>query len=418
MRPLATLLLFLSSLVVYSQNSLNDEDVCIYQGQYFPCDCTSPSVICLSNTTQNIPTVTPNASTIWPADRRVVKFKVKFNANCNYNLHNSHQDSWNKVMKIAPFGAEANRFINRLGWRYDTLNNDIQVAHLLHVNHEDGVYNGRVWFPMQHFPLESFINAELFFSPEYMITTVEDVSVIYKDDLYPSGFFDFTAITKKAYFGGQLPAPQDISIRLEDIVVESNPTLNSTSFHDSKYKHFFYCNFFDGDLKIYYAEDEVIASINNPDSRPANSRFVLEPNSNVSLVSQNVIKLENGFHAKSGSDFHAYLGNVVVNLPLFNARHSQDSTLMDTTLNAMSDESTVFSKTEHLNLENTNNDIQVFPNPTTSTVSVNSDLPKELRNSLGQIIIETKEREIDLQHLSVGIYYLKVGEEVFKVIKE
>jgi len=43
---------------------------------------------------------------------------------------------------------------------------------------------------------------------------------------------------------------------------------------------------------------------------------------------------------------------------------------------------------------------------------------KQLYNSVGQLIISTKENEIDVRNLSRGIYYLKVGNITKKVIVE
>jgi hypothetical protein len=43
---------------------------------------------------------------------------------------------------------------------------------------------------------------------------------------------------------------------------------------------------------------------------------------------------------------------------------------------------------------------------------------KQLYNSVGQLIISTKENEIDVHNLSRGIYYLKVGNQTKKVVVE
>jgi hypothetical protein len=47
-----------------------------------------------------------------------------------------------------------------------------------------------------------------------------------------------------------------------------------------------------------------------------------------------------------------------------------------------------------------------------------SDVSKELYNSVGQLVLSTKENEIDVRSLSKGIYYLKVGNQTKKVVVE
>jgi hypothetical protein len=47
-----------------------------------------------------------------------------------------------------------------------------------------------------------------------------------------------------------------------------------------------------------------------------------------------------------------------------------------------------------------------------------SDVSKELYNSVGQLILSTKENEIDVSRLCSGIYYLKVGNVSRKVLVE
>jgi hypothetical protein len=68
-----------------------------------------------------------------------------------------------------------------------------------------------------------------------------------------------------------------------------------------------------------------------------------------------------------------------------------------------------------------NEQLEVFPNPTSTKIVVRcrmSDVSKELYNSVGQMILSTKENEIDVSKFSQGLYYLKVGNETRKVIVE
>ncbi len=47
-----------------------------------------------------------------------------------------------------------------------------------------------------------------------------------------------------------------------------------------------------------------------------------------------------------------------------------------------------------------------------------SDVRKELYNYVGQLVLSTKENEIDVSRLCKGIYYLRVGNQTKKVIIE
>ncbi len=67
------------------------------------------------------------------------------------------------------------------------------------------------------------------------------------------------------------------------------------------------------------------------------------------------------------------------------------------------------------------NALEVFPNPTSTKIVVRcqmSDMKKDLYNSVGQLILSTKENEIDVRNLSKGVYYLRVGNLSRKVIVE
>ena len=66
-------------------------------------------------------------------------------------------------------------------------------------------------------------------------------------------------------------------------------------------------------------------------------------------------------------------------------------------------------------------EFEVYPNPTQSKFKIkikNPNSKKELYNSIGQLIISTKENEIDVHNLSKGMYYLKVGNQTKKVVVE
>ena len=65
--------------------------------------------------------------------------------------------------------------------------------------------------------------------------------------------------------------------------------------------------------------------------------------------------------------------------------------------------------------------LEIYPNPAFDKLIVKSDKriansEKELYNSVGQLIFSTKENEIDVRNFARGVYYLKCGSEVRKVV--
>jgi len=65
----------------------------------------------------------------------------------------------------------------------------------------------------------------------------------------------------------------------------------------------------------------------------------------------------------------------------------------------------------------------VYPNPAYSKLYIKSDKriansQKELYNSVGQMVLRTKKNEIDVSGLSKGMYYLRVENQVVKVVVE
>ena len=63
-------------------------------------------------------------------------------------------------------------------------------------------------------------------------------------------------------------------------------------------------------------------------------------------------------------------------------------------------------------------DFVVYPNPASTILHIKTDLKKirELYNSVGQLIISTRENEINVIHLPGGVYYLKCGNAARKII--
>jgi hypothetical protein len=70
--------------------------------------------------------------------------------------------------------------------------------------------------------------------------------------------------------------------------------------------------------------------------------------------------------------------------------------------------------------------VVVWPNPTSGKLYIKYEIAsqslantkKELYNSIGQMVLSTKENEIDVSHLANGVYYLKCGIYTRKVVVE
>jgi hypothetical protein len=65
--------------------------------------------------------------------------------------------------------------------------------------------------------------------------------------------------------------------------------------------------------------------------------------------------------------------------------------------------------------------VMVYPNPAFGKFQIkNSKFQsmKELYNSVGQLILSTKENEIDVSNIPKGVYYLRVENQVVKVVVE
>jgi polyhydroxybutyrate depolymerase len=72
-----------------------------------------------------------------------------------------------------------------------------------------------------------------------------------------------------------------------------------------------------------------------------------------------------------------------------------------------------------------NRQVTIYPNPTNSKVNLSLNFSKELNyelySPLGNLLIigtiRSSNQEIDLSNLSTSIYYLKIGNQVFKILK-
>jgi Secretion system C-terminal sorting domain len=66
------------------------------------------------------------------------------------------------------------------------------------------------------------------------------------------------------------------------------------------------------------------------------------------------------------------------------------------------------------------NELKVYPNPAQNIlyIQTSSSQKRELYNATGQLILNTFTNEIDVSNFARGFYYLKVGEQVVKIVLE
>ncbi len=275
---------------VYSQETIADKTITIWEGSHYSTPLSGGGY--KVKKTKNY---------------RILSFDARFNPDCNYDLGNNHQNSWSKLMKVSPTSLLTGiRYSNRLGWRYNLETEQIETALLLHINHpiygdnhtENGLI-GHYIFPIHATDLNVFNEVELIFDDALMVTTVENKSVIMKEQFFTNTYK--TGVRRNAFFGGTQDAPQEVSFRVENIKVDFPPS----RFKHSDEKHFFRCKFYNGEKLSYYAEDKIIAASYNSQSQPKNSFFIAEAGSDVTLISANEIVLDSNTHIQAGASFHA-----------------------------------------------------------------------------------------------------------------
>ena len=62
--------------------------------------------------------------------------------------------------------------------------------------------------------------------------------------------------------------------------------------------------------------------------------------------------------------------------------------------------------------------LNVYPNPARNIISINSEGEKIIYNILGEVILKSKEKNINIQKLSNGVYWIKCKKKVGKIIKQ
>ncbi|TAF73795.1 MAG: T9SS C-terminal target domain-containing protein [Bacteroidetes bacterium] len=138
------------------------------------------------------------------------------------------------------------------------------------------------------------------------------------------------------------------------------------------------------------------------------SNYIIEPNAEVVFHGRDNIRISSGFHAKSGSNFHAKNSNFV------DCSTSSSTGRLEATESA-----------EHIDKVNaTGSRIIIFPNPTTSKVHLTIGFDGESEIVLTDIAGKTlqtftttsNETDIDLSAYSNGMYFFKISNRLGKHI--
>ena len=62
--------------------------------------------------------------------------------------------------------------------------------------------------------------------------------------------------------------------------------------------------------------------------------------------------------------------------------------------------------------------LHVFPNPATNNIYIENEGEKTIYNIFGKVIMKTKKKHFNIQHLANGIYWIKCNKRVGKIIKQ
>lgn len=62
--------------------------------------------------------------------------------------------------------------------------------------------------------------------------------------------------------------------------------------------------------------------------------------------------------------------------------------------------------------------LHIYPNPAIQTIFITSEGEKTIYNILGEAVLKSKGKNIDIQHLSSGVYWIRCDKRVGKIIKQ
>lgn len=190
--------------------------------------------------------------------------------------------------------------------------------------------------------------------------------------------------------------------------------------------------------KTYYYFNYPISAVNTivagTDVNPhtTNGDVLIEPLSNVTFVAGNQINLKPGFHAKTGSNFRAYIGPCLIGTPCFVSARKMENENEDENEDLTQVSSTIIAKENDSNIEKDNfnnqktifliNSMEVYPNPSNGKFvirgsSTNDIIELKIFDMNGRQLFYEKlkeiqndyRKEIDFKEYSKGVYNVQMS---------
>lgn len=258
---------------------------------------------------------------------KTLRFRARFDANCNYNIGVVNQPDWNKLMSIS-LATDSDQTSVRMGWRYNIVTQRMELGLYGHINHfasEDRCVNmpgscvGREFLFLTSIGLNTEHDLELVFSSGGIGVIVDDEGSFIKRQIILPATID-AKITRSAYFGGQSCPPKDMDIEVWRMVKNG-----TTNWHRTCAKTFSRSIFYGTEQQTITAGRTILLSdqvFRGQDKASGvqckweennGDRFTLVENgAAIIMKAGQTITMKPGFHAKKGATFSAAIdGNIV-----------------------------------------------------------------------------------------------------------
>ncbi len=160
---------------------------------------------------------------------------------------------------------------------------------------------------------------------------------------------------------------------------------------------------------------------NSVSTYTSNGDVVIYPNSKITYTATQRISLKPGFRVKSGANFHAVIASCPNNI-----RVLENSIIVITDTNFLNQRK--FIATDELlqsQKEWTNAIMKIFPNPTSTNITINSSEKIQLLRiyditgrTLTQYSTNSTSSTIDVSQLNLGTYFVEIVSEKGKSIEK
>lgn len=413
------------------------------------------------------------ASDTWA---RTLRFRGRFNNNCDYTHENFNQRDWNKLMSIVDRRCDAKYSSIRLGWRWNDTIQRMELALYAHIRHVEEYGSTGVPCPLDR---ELYVGREFFQIPDITVNTSEDFNAelilgsqgmgvivnnrgafIKRRNVLDHGSVR-TSFKRNAYFGGTEKPPHTMTIRVEDVRGD-----RITNWPDGAcFKTFGRSVFYSDENLVVNAADEITmseqvfrgqydlgssdplsntipAGMNEGDEIPwyetDGDRYVIvESGSRLECNAGDTIRLLPGFYARAGSNFHARI-NPDIDCGTFNFRIDEeeyplaDSSFDETDTNTLEESSERRNNIRNTEKEvivakETINQFSITPNPNTGVFVLlypTGTNRVSIKNMLGQIVYENTltdtsfEKEIVLNKQPKGVFLVEIHSNNGEILRK